>query len=188
MANFWDEDDDDNEGQGDGPAALRKAYDKLKKDAQKLAAEKAEVEKERDSLKGTVRSRSVADLLQAKGVSPKVARFIPSDVEADEAAVSEWLKDNADVFNIKTAETPAPQDVDTQDLDEDVDPAPEPLAEQMAALQRAMQVGQQGGSAIPAGALTSLVSAVEGGAKSFEDVLELLNKAGVETTTGYGGN
>lgn len=64
---------------------------------------KKSLEQELASLKGQVRERTVADVLQAKGVNVKVAKFIPSDIEGDEA-IGTWLTENADVFGFKVPE------------------------------------------------------------------------------------
>lgn len=66
-------------GQHEDPAGLRKALDKANKE---LAAFRT---KERE--------RAVSDTLNAKGFSPKVAKFIPPDADVDE-----WLSENADLF------------------------------------------------------------------------------------------
>jgi hypothetical protein len=53
--------------------------------------------------------RQLADVLSAKKVSPKVARFILADGvdPSDSEAVEKWVTDNAEVFGVK-AETPEP--------------------------------------------------------------------------------
>lgn len=67
-----------------------------------LEAKKA-LEQELASLKGQVRERTVSDVLQAKGVNPKVAKFIPSDVEGADA-IGTWLTENADIFGFKVSD------------------------------------------------------------------------------------
>jgi len=47
-----------------------------------------------------LRERSIADTLSSLGVSAKVAKFIPSDVN-DKDSIAQWVTDNADVFNIQ---------------------------------------------------------------------------------------
>jgi len=43
---------------------------------------------------------SVGEILEQFGLNPKIAQFIPSDIEADEDAVSEWLTEYGDAFGI----------------------------------------------------------------------------------------
>lgn len=96
MSDLYDADDfDGNESKlvKDLRAAL-KAANKAKEAAETESA----------TLKGSHRKRSLEEVLTSKGVNPKVATFIPSDVEGDEA-VAKWLDDYADVFGIKVPET-----------------------------------------------------------------------------------
>jgi len=39
-------------------------------------------------------------VLTAKGINPKVAAFIPQDLEASEEAVNNWLNEYGDVFGV----------------------------------------------------------------------------------------
>lgn len=56
------------------------------------------------------RERTVADVLTAKGINPKVARLIPSDVEPSAEALDQWISDYADVFNIPVPTSPEEAD------------------------------------------------------------------------------
>lgn len=63
-----------------------------------LKARKA-AEEELGQYKSQLRERSVAEVLQAKGINPKVAKFLPSDVDGEEA-IGAWLEENADLFGV----------------------------------------------------------------------------------------
>ena len=39
-------------------------------------------------------------MLTSKGINPKVAAFIPQDLEASEEAVNNWLSEYGDVFGV----------------------------------------------------------------------------------------
>jgi hypothetical protein len=77
-------------------------------DSQLVKDLRAQIKKANDDLKAArdtidnqgkaIRERTVADVLSTKGVPAKVARLIPSDIEASEAAVSKWLEDYSDLF------------------------------------------------------------------------------------------
>lgn len=69
----------------------------LRKQLKTLSKEKSELSQELSSYKTQAREKSVSQVLEAKGVSPKVAKFIPADTEGEEA-ISAWLDENADVF------------------------------------------------------------------------------------------
>lgn len=92
MPNQFDDDDDDDFDmeESNGPASLRKALKKAEKQNKALMDELA-------SLRTQSRTRTVKDVLEAKGVNPKIAAFIPADVDAPEK-IAAWLDEYADVF------------------------------------------------------------------------------------------
>lgn len=100
-ANAWDEGNEEfpvtetNEDTN-SIANLRKAYDRKVK-AEKELREKLAVLESRE------RERTLNELLSAKGLNPKVAKFYQGD--ADPEKIDSWLKDNADVFGLTSAET-----------------------------------------------------------------------------------
>lgn len=94
------EDDDDVT-----PKDLRKQLAKEKKEKQDLLDRLATLEKQG-------RQRSIADVLSEKGYSPKLANFVPDSVEADGAALSAWLEENAEIFG---APKTTPADTSIQD-------------------------------------------------------------------------
>jgi hypothetical protein len=60
-----------------------------------------ELEVEATTLKNQTRQRTVKDVLTSKGINPKVAAFIPQDLDASEEAVNNWLNEYGDVFGIQ---------------------------------------------------------------------------------------
>lgn len=90
------EDDEDYSGT-DLVKKLRKQIDGLQKQL-----------KEKDSLieEFTTYSHeaSVGEILESFGLNPKIAQFIPSDVEPDEDAISEWLNEYGEAFGITAVE------------------------------------------------------------------------------------
>jgi hypothetical protein len=103
MANQYDDEDDfdavEETQQSDGPANLRKALKRAEKEKKDLAEQLAKIQSD-------LRSRSVKDVLASKGVSDKIAKFIPGDIETPEQ-VDAWLSENADVFGFKPADAEA---------------------------------------------------------------------------------
>lgn len=98
MATNYDDDDffdEDNEPQ-DVVKQLRKVNRTLEKRLKEL-------ETEATTLKNQTRQRTVKDVLTAKGVNPKVAAFIPQDIEITEEAVTNWLNEYGDVFGVQNA-------------------------------------------------------------------------------------
>lgn len=109
--NYNDDEDDDFNDQGhDAVTQLRKVNKTLEKRAKEL-------EQELNNLQKQNRQRTVKDVLQAKGVNPKIAAFIPPDVDTTEDGISAWLNEYGDVFGMEQAgqEAKAPaQDLTAQ--------------------------------------------------------------------------
>ena len=106
MANQYDDDDYDYEEEtsdSNGPANLRKALKKAER-------ERTALQEQLTAVKNNLRERSVKDVLETKGVNSKIAKFIPSDVEAPEQ-IAAWLDENADVFGFRTEEQSQPAEL-----------------------------------------------------------------------------
>jgi len=111
MANQYDEDDDfdleedevvEQPADSKGPANLRKALKRAEKEKKELAEQLANIQAD-------LRGRSVKEVLEQKGVSTKIAKFIPGDVSTPEQ-IDAWLNENADVFGFA-----APQDAPSEE-------------------------------------------------------------------------
>lgn len=103
-----DQDGDYEDGQESSGKGLRGQLEQALADKKALEAEVAE-------LRGKARQTEVSNVLTAKGVNPKVAKFIPADAEGEEG-ISKWLEENADLFGA------TPQDDDTQQQDAGIAP------------------------------------------------------------------
>jgi hypothetical protein len=107
--NEWYEEDDDfleEEDQGNGLQNLRKA-DRAKSKRIK------ELEAELDSLRSFQRKSVVSSVLNERGVNPKIASFIPSDIALDAESISQWLDENGEVFGVQPQ---IKQEVDSENL------------------------------------------------------------------------
>lgn len=109
----WDDDDEFDGASNDSNAMkeLRKAY----KAAQRQNKELLDT---LESLKSSVRERSVKDVLAQRGVSPKVAKLIPAEATSAEE-VEAWLDEFGEVFGIESntsseEQKPAAPDPDLQ--------------------------------------------------------------------------
>ena len=69
-------------------------------------------------LKTQTRQRTVKDVLQAKGLNPKIAAFVPADIDTSEEAINNWINEYGDVFGAvaqaETQPTQQSQDVTAQ--------------------------------------------------------------------------
>ena len=95
MATNYEYDDEDDDTTTDVVGQLRKVNRALEKRAKEL-------EQELSGLKTQTRQRTVKDVLQAKGLNPKIAAFIPPDIDTSEEAINNWVNEYGDVFGIQT--------------------------------------------------------------------------------------
>jgi hypothetical protein len=96
MANDWDDDDDmfeDTNRQKDDSSAMREVR-RAAREAEKRA--KA-LEEELAGLRSEQRNRLVTETLRENGLNPKIAAFVPKDLEIDK--ITSFIEEYADVFN-----------------------------------------------------------------------------------------
>ena len=94
--NEYDDEFDDFGDEGtDVVKQLRKVNRTLEKRAKEL-------EQELKGLQSQTRQRTVKDVLQAKGINPKIAAFIPQDIDTSEEAINGWLNEYGDVFGVNS--------------------------------------------------------------------------------------
>jgi hypothetical protein len=105
-----EEDDDDFTPSFDSDTDLVR---KLRKDLKQAQKRNKELEGSLGELSKSQRERIIKDAFASKGVNPKIASFVPQDIDASEEAVTAWLENYADVFGIKTEEK---QSVSQQDI------------------------------------------------------------------------
>ena len=111
----WDDEDDDDTV--DSFQQFESETDlvrKLRKDVKLLQKRNKELETSYTEVSKAQRERIINDALASKGVNPKIAKFIPSDIEASQDAVNSWLESNAEVFGITQGESKS--SVNQQDL------------------------------------------------------------------------
>ena len=97
MATNYEYDDEDDDF-GNEPQDVVKQLRKVNRTLEKRLKE---LEVEASTLKTQTRQRTVKDVLSAKGINPKVAAFIPQDIDTTEEAVSAWLNEYGDVFGVQ---------------------------------------------------------------------------------------
>lgn len=128
LSEQWDYDDDETtqqqkQGGGGLRAQLEAALKKNKELETKLADTDAKLRKE-----------AVNRIISSKGYKPKVAKLIPREVEPTDEAITKWLEDYADIFNLEKkeedeGEKPAPAEPNPAD-----DAANADYARQLAAM------------------------------------------------------
>ena len=59
-----------------------------------------ELQSELEALRKFQREATISQVLAEKGVNPKVAKFIPADIDLSSDGISNWLNDNGDLFGV----------------------------------------------------------------------------------------
>jgi hypothetical protein len=91
----WEDDDTDFEdAQGGGSNALKE----LRKANRAKEKQLRELQEQYQQMQRQLRERAVKDVLEARGLNPKIAKFVPSDI-TDAEQVSAWVEEYADVFS-----------------------------------------------------------------------------------------
>lgn len=75
-----------------------------------------ELEAELSSLRKFQRDANVSKVLTEKGINPKIAAFIPSDMDTSEESLTSWLEQYGDVFGMQQQQ---PQQTQQQEVDMD---------------------------------------------------------------------
>lgn len=99
----WEDDDFDLEDESEQPrkAEGNDLVRQLRK-AQRAADKRAkELEAELSTLRSAQRENVIKSVLESKGLNPKVAKFIPADINPDEDAINQWIGEYGDVFGIQ---------------------------------------------------------------------------------------
>lgn len=113
--NIWDDDQDDDmedvtlqsiDSDTDLVKKLRKALKAEQKRSKDLESSLGELTKSQ-------RERVLKDVFASRGVNPKVASFVPNDLDASEEAITGWLEQNAEVFGIQVQPK---KEVDSKDI------------------------------------------------------------------------
>ena len=156
MSNYEYEDDDDFDftepESGNAVKELRKANRAKEKALKEMQAELEQLRQDR-------RQRTIKEVLGARGVNDKIAKFIPQDIDSDEESVSRWLDENADVFGFEASNKP----------EANVDPADK------QAYQRMQNTVNNGTAGSPAQDLVNKILSAE----SPEELSKLLNSTGL---------
>ena len=143
------EDDDLDDFDGDLPKKLRAQIKQLSKERDALTEELT-------GYRQKERSRVIETVLTSRGVNPKVARYVPQDIEATEDSVAAWLAENGDVFGVQ------PEPATQQQAQQAPPPEADPFR-RMAAVEQNAQLPAPG----------DLISKIES-AQSEEELFQML--------------
>lgn len=118
-----------------------------------------ELQAELESLRKFQRESTISKVLQEKNINPKIAAFIPGDLETSTEAISSWLEQYGDVFGVQQVQ----QQQGLQDAD-------------IAALRQIDAVTSGAYSLDDANDMFSALNNVQ----SQEELLDLLYRQGME--------
>ncbi len=159
---------------------LRKALKAQQKAVKDKDSEISTLRDEVGTLKGSVRAKSLSELLEAKGAKPALAKFM-GDTEASEEAVSAWLSENGELFGWKPEAqndgAPAGQPA-SQAQGSQVTPEMEAI---LAAMKQTQNLEANAAPGVAAGeeATLDFINRVGENAKSYADVEKALGAAGL---------
>lgn len=98
MSNYEDDEEDFELDSNDAFSQLRKANKQKEKQLKEIQVELSELRKEK-------RDRTIKETLTSRGVNPKIAAFIPQDIDLTEESLSTWLSEYGDLFGIESQST-----------------------------------------------------------------------------------
>lgn len=93
MSNYELEEDEFEFDSNDVLGQLRKANKAKEKQLKEIQTELENLRKEK-------RERTISEVLTARGVNPKISKFIPQDIDLTEESLSSWLNEYQDVFGL----------------------------------------------------------------------------------------
>lgn len=99
--NYWDDEEEDDDVTITSFDSDTDLVKKLRRDLKVAQKKNKELESSLGELSKSQRERVLKDVFASRGVNPKVAAFVPNDLDASEEAISQWIENNADVFGVQ---------------------------------------------------------------------------------------
>ena len=99
MAQYDEDEFDFDTDSGDGSDLVKQ----LRKQVQELSSALKERDEQLEYFETVSREQDIAEILTEYGVNPRIANFVPDDIE-DEDQLVDWLGANAEVFGIEVVE------------------------------------------------------------------------------------
>lgn len=98
--NQWWEDDDDDAGD-EPPAPPAQNPRDLRVQLKAALKAKKELEGKLASAEGQVRKANIGSYFREKGIDPRLAKYVPADLEPTKEALEAWVAEDGELFNIK---------------------------------------------------------------------------------------
>lgn len=172
LTDQWNDDTDNNDGggqQGNGGG--------LRKQLEAALARLKTVEGENETLKTTTRQAAISALVKEKSYDAKVAKLIPKDIAPTAEAVTAWLDEYGDVFNIKKDEAEGAGS-DAGATDQGSGAGADDFETEQEYIQTMRQMGSINGGVLPPAKVSELMAKINDPAKNKEDLIALINAHG----------
>lgn len=114
--NNWNDDVTDEFDDDDNTVPETDLLKQLRRLEKEQSKKIKELEHQLTTYKFQERESTVQSVLESMGVNPKIAKFIPQDIEVNPEAVQIWVKENADVFGVVLEQPNVNQDRDLATL------------------------------------------------------------------------
>jgi hypothetical protein len=111
--NYWDENEEEDDVDMTTFDSDTDLVKKLRKALKVEQKRNKDLESTLGELSKSQRERVLKDVFASRGVNPKVAAFVPSDLDASEEAISSWLEQNAEIFGVQVQPR---KEVDSRDV------------------------------------------------------------------------
>lgn len=105
MSNNYQDWEDDEEFDLDEEPRQKQTQDtdllkQLRKELKAKSKMLSEYEAKMNEFESERRNNVIKSVLESKGVNPKIAKFIPNDVQPSAEEIETWIEENADVFGL----------------------------------------------------------------------------------------
>jgi len=96
----WFDDDEFDFEEETQPRSSEDVLKKVRRAERAKDKQLKELQAELESLRKFQREATISQVLAEKGVNPKVAKFIPADIEMSSDSIGNWLADNGELFGV----------------------------------------------------------------------------------------
>jgi len=96
---WWLDSDDDDANDGSNAPAAPNPRD-LRNQLKAALKAKKELEGQLASVKGEARKANIGNYFRDKGINPKLAKYVPADLDPTTEALDKWVEEDGELFNI----------------------------------------------------------------------------------------
>jgi len=108
---WLDDDEFDLEEEETQPRSSDDVLKKVRRAERSKDKQLKELQAELEALRKFQRETTISQVLSEKGVNPKVAKFIPADIEMSSDSINNWLTDNGELFGVTSPRQQSAVDV-----------------------------------------------------------------------------